>query len=198
MRRSHVEFPDRGRIAPQAIPGEYTRSSVVRVGQCLLQEQLGCLAITSFREVEIDGLAIAVYGAEQVHPFPAMQMKVSSMCQVDDFRLTSPGKRWLSSGPYVCTHRQMDVWSTARPRSAMSSSRWRKLKQNPQIPADAVTITCGSNFRFQNSGGRNDAISRLPTRSAAATLPHVRFLLAKRTSSIPNLVRRPRPSGTPF
>jgi hypothetical protein len=128
-----LKFPDRRRIAPQATSGEYTRSSVVRVGQCLLQEQLGCLTITSFREVEIDSLAIAVYGAEQVHPFSGDANE--SLIQVPSGRLpfNLACKRPLSSGPYVCTHRQMDVWSTAKPRSAMSSSRSRKLKQNRTV-----------------------------------------------------------------
>jgi hypothetical protein len=41
-----LEFPKRRWIAPQAIPGEYLRRPVVRVGQCLFQEQLGGFAIT--------------------------------------------------------------------------------------------------------------------------------------------------------
>src|SRR5512133_2095501 len=93
-------------------------------------------------------------------------MKVSSICQVEDFRFTSPCKRRWISGPYAWTHRQMDVWSTDKPRSAMSSSKSRKLKQNRRYHRTQVTITCGSDFRFQNNGGRDDVIpSRYQNRS---------------------------------
>src|SRR5690242_7999815 len=60
----------------------------------------------------------------------------------------------------------MVVWSTARPRSAMSSSKSRKLRQNRRYHRTQVTITCGSNFRFQNNGGRHDFMaSRYQIRS---------------------------------
>src|ERR1051326_3977932 len=40
----------------------------------------------------------------------------------------------------------------------MSSSTSRKLKQNRRYQRTQVTITSGSNLRFQNSGGRRDFI----------------------------------------
>src|SRR6476469_7948776 len=53
----------------------------------------------------------------------------------------------------------MEVWSTARPRSAMSSSKSRRLRQNRRYQRTQVTITSGSNLRFQNNGGREDLIA---------------------------------------
>src|SRR5215469_11195201 len=38
----------------------------------------------------------------------------------------------------------------------MSSSKSRKLKQKRRYQRTQVTITSGSNLRFQNSGGRHD------------------------------------------
>ena len=38
------------------------------------------------------------------------------------------------------------------------SSRSRKLNQKRKYHRTQVTITCGSNLRFQNSGGRHDFI----------------------------------------
>jgi hypothetical protein len=58
-----LEFPKRRWIAPQAIPGEYLRRPVVRVGQCLFQEQLGGFAITPLGEVEVYRLALAIDSA---------------------------------------------------------------------------------------------------------------------------------------
>src|SRR5689334_9836984 len=76
------------------------------------------------------------------------------MCHVENFRFTSPPSRRSTSGPYRWAHRQMVVWSTAKPRSAISSSRSRELRQNRQYHLTEVTMTCGSNLRFRNSGGR--------------------------------------------
>jgi hypothetical protein len=48
----------------------------------------------------------------------------------------------------------------------MSSSKSRKLRQNRRYHRTQVTITCGSNFRFQNKGGRHDFMaSRYQIRS---------------------------------
>jgi hypothetical protein len=49
----------------------------------------------------------------------------------------------------------------------------RRLKQKRQYQRTQVTITIGSNLRFQNSGGRQELMSTpYQTRSAkAATLP---------------------------
>src|SRR6266545_1529469 len=96
-----------------------------------------------------------------------MQTNVSSMCQVDDFRFTSPRRLRYTSGPYRWVQRQILVWSTDRPRSRMSSSTSRRLKENRQYQRTQVTITTGSNLRFQNSGGRQELMSpHYQTRSA--------------------------------
>jgi hypothetical protein len=50
------------------------------------------------------------------------------------------------------------VWSTAKPRSAISSSRFRRLRENLQYHRTQVTIMTGSNLRLRNDGGRLDLI----------------------------------------
>src|SRR5262249_14563270 len=63
----------------------------------------------------------------------------------------------------------------AMPRSAMSSCKSRRLKQKRRYQRTQVTITSGSNFRFQNKGGRHDFMV-YRTRSAAATLPTIALM----------------------
>ncbi len=89
---------------------------------------------------------------------------------MDDFRFTSLSSHRWTSGPYAWTHRHIEVWWTARPRSATSSCKSRSLKQKRRYQRTQVTITSGSNFRFQNNGGRHDLMA-YATKSAAATLP---------------------------
>jgi hypothetical protein len=52
----------------------------------------------------------------------------------------------------------MEVWSATTPRSAISSSKSRKLKLKRRYYRTQVTITVGSNLRFQNNG-RHDLIT---------------------------------------
>ena len=58
--------------------------------------------------------------------------------------------------PYRWTQRQMVVWSTAKPRSAISSSKSRRLRENRQYHRTQVTMMVGSNWRLRNKGGRAD------------------------------------------
>src|SRR5215831_13696246 len=50
----------------------------------------------------------------------------------------------------------MVVWSTAKPRSAINSSRSRRLRENLQYHRTQVTMMTGSNWRLRNNGGRRD------------------------------------------
>ena len=59
----------------------------------------------------------------------------------------------------------------------MSSCKSRRLKQKRRYQRTQVTITSGSNVRFQNKGGPHDFMV-YRTRSAAATLPHSRTNVA--------------------
>lgn len=59
----------------------------------------------------------------------------------------------------ACVQRQMVVWSTERPRSAISSSRTRRLRENRRYQRTLVTITAGSNWRFRNNGGRQASMT---------------------------------------
>ena len=52
----------------------------------------------------------------------------------------------------------------------MTSCKSRRRKQKRRYQRTQVTITSGSNSRFQNKGGRHDFMV-YRTRSAAATLP---------------------------
>src|SRR5262245_20804910 len=66
-----LEFPNCSRIASQTIPGDYLWRLVVRVRQCLLQEQLGSYPVSRLGQVEVDRLPVTINGTEQVHPFPS-------------------------------------------------------------------------------------------------------------------------------
>jgi hypothetical protein len=80
------------------------------------------------------------------------------MYQAHDLRLTSPRKRRLSSGPYACSHRQIDVID-GQASLRHKFFRSRKLEQNRRHELTQVTITCASNFRFQNNGGGHDVVA---------------------------------------
>jgi hypothetical protein len=56
---------DRRRMAAQTIPGEHPPRPIIWIAQSTLQEDLGCFALPRCREKEIDGLAVAVDGAER-------------------------------------------------------------------------------------------------------------------------------------
>src|ERR1051326_3627015 len=97
-----------------------------------------------------------VNGAEQVHPLAR---------HANESLIHVPGRRSqldrtvqspIDLGTVCLDQRQMEVWSTARPRSAMSSSKSRRLSQNRRYQRTQVTITCGSNLRFQKKGGPQD------------------------------------------
>ena len=64
-----LEFSKRRGVAAQAISGKHVWRPIIRIRQSLLQEDLRCFAIARFRQIEIDGLAMSVNRAEQVHPF---------------------------------------------------------------------------------------------------------------------------------
>ena len=64
-----LEFSKSRGVTAQAISDEHVRRPIVRIRQSLLQKDLRCFAIARLRQIEIDGLAMSVNRAEQVHPF---------------------------------------------------------------------------------------------------------------------------------
>src|SRR6267378_4270917 len=104
---------------------------------------------------------------------PAIRTKVSSMCQVDPFGLTCPRNRRCTSGAYVCVQRHTVVWSTDKPRSAISSSTSRRLSENRRYHRTQVTIISAANWRLRNKGTRRNPIRspyQIPSLEVA-TLP---------------------------
>ena len=70
-------------------------------GSRLSSEPALGFVIPRSRQAEVSCLAVAIDRPEQIHPFTSDPNEVSSMCQVDDFRFTSPHRRRWTSGPYV-------------------------------------------------------------------------------------------------
>ena len=94
---------------PQSVSRENVRWWVVGVRQCFLQEQLGRLAVTLLGEVEVIVWPWLSTARNRYIHLPAIRTNVSSKCQVDDLRLTSPWSRRWTSGPYAWIHRHMEV-----------------------------------------------------------------------------------------
>src|SRR5882762_8234659 len=95
------------------------------------------------------------------------------MCQVDPFGLTCPRNRRCTSGAYVCVQRHTVVWSTDKPRSAISSSTSRRLSENRRYHRTQVTIISAANWRLRNKGTRRNPIRspyQIPS-PEVATLP---------------------------
>src|SRR5882762_4998654 len=95
------------------------------------------------------------------------------MCQVDPFGLTCPRNRRCTSGAYVCVQRHTVVWSTDKPRSAISSSTSRRLSENRRYHRTQVTIISAANWRLRNKGTRRNPIRspyQIPSLEVA-TLP---------------------------
>src|SRR5262249_17454769 len=79
---------------------------------------------------------------------------VSSTLQEPLVSFSSRRHLRLSSGAYRCTHRQMVVWSTDRPRSVTSSSTSRYERQYRKYHRTAHTMITGSKCRHLNRAGR--------------------------------------------
>ena len=105
----------------------------------------GGFAISGFRKIEVNRLPLVVDGPEQNIHRLATRTYVSSMNHVTRLYFTCPCNRLRISGAYARTHRHTVVWSTWRPRSAMSSSTSRGLSVNRKYHRTHVTITVSSN-----------------------------------------------------
>src|SRR5437773_2151610 len=114
------------------------------------------------------------------------------MGQVDPFCLTRPRSRRCTSGAYVCVQRHTVVWSTDKPRSAISSSTSRRLSENRRYHRTHVTIISAANWRLRNKGARQNPIRspyQIP-RPEVATLPFLQFL--QRDFHIIHVLKTPR------
>ena len=93
------------------------------------------------------GTANAGRCGQRSHPRARWRISISvGPAAADAPRIRTDGSsaRWLCDPP---------------PRLAISSSRSRRLRENRQYHRTQVTMMTGSNWRFRNSGGRQDLIA---------------------------------------
>src|SRR5262249_46831514 len=100
----------------------YARPATPSNLECELEKALRGSRIAFRRKPEVDRRACGIHGAIEVAPL-ARHPDVGFVHPQEPLAGFSSRRHLrLSSGAYRCTHRQMVVWSTDRPRSVTSSS----------------------------------------------------------------------------